>query len=410
MFFVDKRVAHKGPATSTTEPPGNLETDNNYELSQHETRPRKPLHPPPVLNEAELPTSADQGVVAFSPSGTQSPPQAVFDQQVRDGQDEATLNQPNLPSKNSHTKAQKVALLPKLDLRRSRSAAEVVNLFHTNTTQTPVLSNTAQPPDEILTSSSEYPYVVRTCEAIEKDRVIVGSLPNILQFHSSNLKLRLRQEDENTSNDVVPYASVRVDGSDADFHDDEPTYSYTDSRELMQNGTINGKDNNFHYEEYPSEWMHVAQEHTEPAADSNNCQSPDYQDIDNFDDLVPTKSQSASALPSSNLASPLKISGAKENSTLPLKGKPKPPIQPRRKQTQTIVPSTPATQLSRIGTNNPSSADKIVNSADLNAQTPNKYMKLLPSTMDNFQVYTCLQNGTNDADLEQANPNQSSEN
>ena len=410
-FCADKRIAHNG--SSNTELNSNLENASN-ELSQHNVRSQQPLHPPPLLNDREAKplTAPDQGGVASSLSGTQSPPPVLFaigfdnDQQDGDDQDEAMLKQSNLRNKHSCTKAQKVALLPKLDLRRSRSAAEAMNMPHTNTPQTT---------NDLFTSSSEYPYVVHSFEEVEKDRGVVGSLPNLLQFArnhpTSNFKFGLTKEntcDENTSADVIPYASVRVDGSDAD---DEPAYSYTDRRELIQNGTISSKDINFHYEEYPSDWMHAAQELTKPAADSNmydDCQSPDYQNIDDYqeiDDSTPTKTRSKSALQSSNHTSPLKQSSAKENSTLPIKNKAKPPIQPRKKLTQIITPSNPTTQPSRSIVKHLSSTDKTDDSDNLNAQTPDKYMKLLSLTRDGFQAYTYLQNGTTVMDSEQADPN-----
>ena len=351
---------------------------------------------------AELLTAPDQGV-ASSFSETQSPPPVIFavafddDQQARDGQDEPTMKQPNLHHKNTHTKAQKVALLPKLDLRRSRSAAEAMNLFHTNTAQTT---------EDLFTSSSEYPYVVHS---------FVGSLPNMFQFArnhpapSSNFSHRQEDcDDENTSIGVV-------DDADAD---DEPVYSYADRREFMQNGTLNassGKDIDFYYEEYPSDWMHAAKDLTKTTADCNisdDFQSPDYQDIDDYqktDKSSPIKTESKLALQSSNHASPPKQSNMKD--TLHLKSKPKPPIQPRKKLVQIIVPSNQATQPSRKAVDHRSDMNNSGDSGNLNAQTPSKYMKLLASTRDDFQLYTCLrQNGITNAHLEQADPNQSSEN
>ena len=402
---IGNKIAQKGPAISNTELNSNSE-NVSYESSQHDIRPQKPLHSPPLL------TVLDQGGLASSLSGTHSPQPVAFaiafddDQQTSDCQDETTLNQPaNLHNKDSQTKAQKVALLPKLDLRRSRSAAEAMNLSHTNTAQTT---------DDLFTSSSEYPYVVHTFEVMEKERGIhvVGSLPNMLQlaqsYSTSNFMNDIRQEntcDKNTTTDVIPYASVTVESSD---DDDEPPYSYTDMRELfMQNPTINGNNMNLNYEEYPSDWMHAAKD---PTADSNiiydSCQSPDYQDIDEFNDSPQTMSQSTSIVQSSNHASPVKQSNAKENSTRPQKSKTKPPIQPRKQLVQKIAPSNPASPAKH-----PSNTDEITHddSDNLNAQTPDKYMKLLPSTMNDFQVYTRLENGITGTDLEQTDPNQSSE-
>ncbi len=292
-----------------------------------------------------------------------------------------------------------MALLPKLDLRRSRSAAEAMNLSSTNTAQTT---------DDLFTSSSEYPYVLHSFEARENDRGVVGSLPNLLQFAlnhpTSNFKYGLTQknaDDKNTSTDIVPYASTRVDGSDADFSDNDPAYSYTGRRELMQNCS-NGKDTNFHYEEYPSAWMHAVQEPTKPTTD---CQSPVYQNVDDYqdiDDSIPTKSRPVSAIQSPNHTSPLKQSSAKENNTLPCKSKPKPPIRPRTKPPQTITSSNPSIQPLMSVSKHQSSINKIDESDNLDSQTPDKYMKLLPSTMDDFQVYMYLHNGNTDIDLEQA--------
>ena len=356
----------------------------------------------------ELLTAPDQGRV--SPlSNTQSPPPVIFaiafddDQQARDGEDEPTLKQPNLHNKSSHTKAQRVALLPKLDLRRSRSAAEAMNLFHTNTVQTT---------DDLFTSSSEYPYVVHSFEVKGKDPGFVGSLPNMLQFAQNhpapNLNFSDRQEDccdENTSTDVVLSASERVDDTDAD---DEPVYSYTDRRELIQNGAISASSGiDFYYEEYPSDWMHAAKELAKTTAGCNtynDCQSPDYQDIDDYqkiDEPSPTESHSKSTTQSSNQASPPKQSNVKD--TLPLKRKPKPPIQPRKKLAQIITPSNQATQSTRSAVDHQGGTDKTDDSDNLNAQAPHKYMKLLSSTRDDFQaIYTCLQNGAIDAHLEQS--------
>lgn len=411
MFFllcIGNKTAYKGPAKPNAQLNGNSE-NASYELSQPTTRSKQPLHPPPLINEVELLTAPDQDEVASSLSGTQSPPPVVFaiafdnDQQARDDQDEATLKQPNLRDKNPRTKAQKVALLPKLDLRRSRSAAEAMNLSNTNTAQTT---------DDLFTSSSEYPYVVHSFEPME-NRGLVGSLPNMLQFvrshPTSNFKYNLTQEnagDENMSTDIVPYASTRVDSSDADFDDTEPAYSYADRRELMQNCS-SGKDINFYYEEYPSDWMHAVQEPTKPTTD---CQSPVYQNVDDYQEIdhsTPAKSQSVSAIQSSNHASPPKqSSGAKENNALPRKSKPKPPIQPRKNLPQTITPSNPSTQPSTSAAERQNSTNEIDDGDNsVSAQTPNKYMKLLPSTMDNFQVYMYLRNGTTDTDLQQANPN-----
>ena len=392
------RIGNKGPAKPNAQLNCNSE-NASYELSQPTTRVKQPLYPPPLINAVELLTAPDQDEVASSLSGIQSPPPVVFaiafdnDQQARDDQDEATLNQPNLRDKNPHTKAQKVALLPKLDLRRSRSAAEAMNLSNTNTAQTI---------DDLFTSSSEYPYVVHSFEAMEKDRGVVGSLPNMLQFAlnhpTSNVKYSFTQDDENTNTDIVPYANTRVDSSsDADFNDTEPAYSYADRRELMQNCS-NGKDINFFYEEYPSDWTHAVQEPTKPTTD---CQSPVYQNVDDYqeiDNSISNKPQSVSAVQSSNHASPQKqSSGAKENNTLLRKSKPKPPIQPRKNLPQTITPSNPSTQPSMSAAEHQSSTNEIDDGANsVNAQTPNKYMKLLPSTMDDFQVYTYLRSGISD--------------
>lgn len=408
LLRIGNKTAYKGPVKPNVQLNGNSE-NASYELSQPTTRSKQPLYPPPLINEVELLTASDQDEVASSLSGVQSPPPVVFaiafdnDQQDRDDQDEATLKQPNFRDKNPHTKAQKVALLPKLDLRRSRSAAEAMNLSNTITAQTT---------DDLFTSSSEYPYVVHSFEAMEKDRGIVGSLPNMLQFALNHPTSNcLTQDNENTSTDIVSYASTRVDNSsDADFDDTEPAYSYADQRELMQNYS-NGKDINFFYEEYPSNWTHAVQEPTKPITD---CQSPVYQNVDDYqeiDNSISNKSQSVSTVQPSNHASPQKqSSGAKENNSLLRKSKPKPPIQPRKNLPQTITPSNPSTQPSTSAVEHQSSTNEIDDDDNsVNAQTPNKYMKLLPSTMDDFQVYTYLRNGTSDSDLQQANPNQSSE-
>ena len=399
LLRVGNNAANKGPASTNrakheiteTELNGNSE-NTNHKLSQQKVRPRQALLQPPLLNVAKSPVPPAQGE-ATSPSGNTTPPVvftiAIDDDQQPNG-DEVTLK-PTL-RKISLTNAQKIALLPKLDLRRSHSAAEAMNLSN----------------DDLFTSSSEYPYVVHSFVEVEKDRSYVGSLPNMLQYaqnYSSELKFGLDNLcDETTNTDVAPYASIIVDDSDADFHDDEPTYSYTDRRELLQNDTNNiitlsDKDisnQDYHYDEYRSDWTHAAQlelELTKPTLEPNSniyddCQSPDYQDIDEYEEIDESTLTNAQS-ESSNQVSPLMQSSVKENSTLPLKSNPKPPIQPRKKLPQIIMSSNQPTQSSKSGAGQ-NCVDKADDKVDLNAQTPNKYMKLLSSTKNDSSTYTYL--------------------
>ena len=387
------------------------------------TSPLPPLCAPPELLTATTHTPPIQCKATSVHSDNNVNPQPVVftvafdDEQQLDDQDKVFVEPKH--KQPSGTNANKIPLLPKLDLKRSRSAAEALNLSHTS----PDVDVESQ-----FTSSTEYPYVLHAFEAVGKERVHIGSLPNMLQFTQCQYHTPQSNFDtdslcdnelygsnmfgnEHESPGEAPYATVEFNIDS----DDEPAYSYADRRDIIQNATDRNMQNgsnilnqDYQYGEHPSSWTPGAQpalKFAETTKVSNDCQSPDYQEVD---ETLPMAVQSGSAVHPFSQVSLVKQSVDHKNSApLPMP-KPKPPVQPRNKLAQKHVSSNYITQPS-VGTHtvershqppteekvnlaqpiaeNQNGVDASSKSTLLGVQTPDnndKYTKLRP-TMDEFQ-------------------------
>ena len=298
--------------------------------------------------------------------------------------------------------ARRKALLCKLDLRRSYSAAEALNLMQSSGTA----DNEAQ-----FTSSTEYPYVLHASEVVGNDRPVFGSLPNILQFAQRSKSPNSLVTDshyghpvENRDNpDTIPYSSIEADESNSIY--DEPyaagghvVWNFGDSSTLT--GKRRSTDLNFQdyrYEEYPLNWTPAAAQHAlnvgRQTSGAYDLLSPEYQEINEYQEC-----RGSSAL-LSNQASSLKQYIDIQNSVPSQKPKmAKPPIQPRKKLAHTHVASKQIIQPSGHVVGDHHHADVTItnDSTEMSPEVPHdhacklKYMKLLQSTTDDVHGYSRL--------------------
>ena len=392
--------------------------------SQHPAAKSQPP-PPPLISTDVSQSPPDQGEVT-SLSGNRSPPPVVaavsfdIEQEHGDDQDKVTLK-PNL-HKSSHIKAEKVALLPKSDLKRSHSAVDAVNiLYNTVDINSP------------FTVSTEYPYVLHAFEVVGKNQTHVGSLPNILEYRSIDDKTTLNPcGNEKDNQDGTAYAQIDTDDSNSDA-DDEPSYSYADRRHIhlvctaAKNPQIKtnkptvkqAKNNNYHYGEHPSAWNPASQLVFQSTKQ-------------NGEHTMVAHNQPESSTQTSNHVLPqdLKQANDMQNNALP----PKPAIQPRTKPAYKVTSNMystnahppmgahtdeesqqpPQRRSSNLTVANQGTIDEPGDSAMLAAQTPPIYMKLLKTTKEDSHKYTYLLNGEaelselniSDIDAERAHPNE----
>lgn len=359
-------------------------------------RQRQPLLPPPALVQPNSYTASDQSASA-SPNNknNRSPPVPITIPNDNE-QQQAVEFRDLMRHKHQHPSdviTQRKALLPKLDLRRSHSAAEALNLMQSQ-----------------FTSSTEYPYVLHASEVIGNDRHVIGSLPQFVH-HSKSLNnlmtdTHYRHPVENQDNpDAITYSNIEADESNSIY--DKP---YADGGhviwDLVVSSTMMGMktstDLNFQdyrYEEYPLNWTPAAQlafEVGNQASEAYDCLSPEYQDIEEY------HKRSGSAVPPSNGVSSLKKYNIAEQSSVPSQ-KPKitkPPIQPRTKLAHIHTASKQVIEPpGHVVVNQPHISVTIASdSTEMSPETLHdydharklKYMKLLQSTTDEVHVYSSL--------------------
>ena len=323
------------------------------------------LSPPVVVSENY--SSHDHSSTTDSSARHVSPIFTVDDEEQLNIEDEGESVEPK-KQQPSRTISQKIALLPKLDLRRSQSAAESMNLIPSNPTSCK---------EACFTSSSEYPYVLHAFEVVGRERVLIGSLPNMSEVacHASPTKVIVSDNGNKNANmeDFVSHSNK--DGDEPNPIYDEPSYNYKPviqhEQKVTDNFTTNEKVTDFmsqdyHYEEYPSNWTPTAKLAfvlEQSRQGFNNCLSPEY------DEVSVTSGMQSAAHPAQVLS--LKQSINEEQSGTPiLIRKQKPPVKPRKKKSNLV-----------------------------HAETPNKYMKLLQSTTDEHHNYTCLLHGSTELNI-----------
>ena len=347
-------------------------------------RQRQPLLPPPSLVQ---PKSA-----SASPNNRSPPP----DNEQQQAVDIRDLMRP----KHQHPLdmiTQRKALLPKLDLRRSHSAAEALDLMQSE-----------------FTSSTEYPYVLHASEVVGNDRPVIGSLPKFAHYSKSLNNLTVtdnhyRHPTENKDNpDAITYSNI-IEADESNSIYDEPYYAegghvvwdLSDSSTMMGAKTstdLNLQD--YHYEEYPLNWTPAAQlalEVRKQASGAYDCLSPEYQDIDDYQ-----KCHGSEVLPSNGVSSLKKYNITEQNSVPGQKPKmTKPPIHPRTKlahmhtaNKQVIEPSgqvvvnQPPANVTTIENDSTEMSPETLHDHDHAYKL--EYMKLLPSTTDQVHVYSSL--------------------
>lgn len=412
-----------------------------------------PQHPPPMLVMATTHTPSEQ-YNATTPGDSNTSPlptviTVVFDgEQQLDDQDKVMVEPKH--KQPSGAIAEKIALLPKLNLKRVQSATEALNSMHTTA---------SEDIESHFTSSTEYPYVLHAFEVVGKKPAHVGSLPNMHQFTKSKPSAQPRSKlaqnqvmthsntiishtprtnfntdslcDSGSSNKLYNqngaiYANIESEDANLDS-DDEPSYSYADRRGVVQNtadslstngnkqhssDTSNLEDNQ--YGDYPSSWTPEAQPALTFGKVPNDCQSPEYQEVDDAFPETLVKVRSESAALSFSQVPPSKDPIAKQKSVPLPKPKTKPAVQPRSKLTQKQVMSSGNITQPSVSTHavershqqqrkemcinlaqptpeNQNDVDTSGENASLSAQTPNKYMKL-QSTNDDFHPYMSLLN------------------
>lgn len=392
--------------TTATELEADTLNISDSRLPQPVTRPRLPLpHTGPTYVLTRSHSASNQSA---SPTNNNKRPAApvIFtipcDNEQEQDNDQVEL-QDSLRRKDHHDPssviAQRRALLPKLDLRRTQSAAEALNLMRSDGTTNK---------DAQFTSSTEYPYVLHTFEVVGKDKVYIGSLPNMLQFtqrDTSQISLasdahykHSLENGKRENQDVYPPASVEAGESNS--IDDE---CYADGGHVVQNflesSSTGGNQNteltypDYRYEEYPSSWAnhtaHQALEFGSPTSGAYDCLSPPYQNIDEYqkyyDKISHPKDRSGSAVLPSDRVSSLKSYISKQNSapiqkTIIAK---KPPVLPRTKLAHLLSASEQVTE----------PADVPGDSSIVSPEMPHSskhYMKLIHSTKDDVHGYSYL--------------------
>lgn len=366
-------------------------------------------HPPSIQSSVLTSTESHvvpkgQSITTFATDVSTRQPPVVFtigveDEQQLTNEQQLTTSEYQKPScNNMKFKAQKIPLLPKLDLRRAHSAAEALSFV-------PSESDRAQ-----LTSSSEYPYVLHSFEVVGNDLALNRSLPNIHEFrqcHTSSSQIDFNSitdishvqnssvsddECEQDYSDVALYANTKGDEPNSIY--DEVSYCSDSVGEQVQHpiGDCTLKAcQDYHYDEYPSTWTPAAQltlEIRKATTASNDFESPEYQEIDKLS--LPVTTLDPTAQPHiHNL--PLKQSLSEQSSGSVVKLKGKPPIKPRKKyNTNMLTVGDHDIQPSEVLTRNSSDTTPSGGAAQ------SEYMKLLQSTRAEPHEYLCFQSGSNE--------------
>ena len=374
----------------------------------------QPPPPSPSSNTDEFQTPPEQGEATSPPM---SPPAVVlaasFDiEQLSDDDQGRSTFKPN-QQKPAHTKAQKIALAPNSDLKRSQSAADALNMGYSNSCP--------------YTASIEYPYVLHAFEVVGRSPTHNGSLPNIMEhrFLEDQAADPLSDGKGSQGGTANLQMDTATDDSNSDT-DDEPSYSYADRRHMTPETLLTRKsklpsiiepatNQDYRYDEYPSAWnptsqlsvRSIRQKSNEHVMDAHNqIESP--------------------ALPSKQASSQKPIDDMTD-SPLPPKPKVKPTIKPRKKLAHRLIPnhailnsSTEVNTATERG-DQPSRPSQVIQKQGklgdgmrLAAQTSPTYMKLLQTTKDDDHRYTYLFDGGTELseqsvrylDSERAHPNE----
>ena len=353
-----------------------------------------PLQPPPNLAQ-----TADDAADSANDNATPSPVPVVFTLEPDDEKQPSTIRKVRAsgkPVKCTRQSIIRAALLPKLDLRRSRSSHDSFKWINPE-------DDRAQ-----LTTSSEYPYVLHSFEALGQHRPFIGSLPDMHLLHDSSRLPETQKElpDETIYNNVTEeqeqdgeasvYAVINTGTTEQQQEEDKPSYSYarpnteqninSDSNQLASRPSyVNIANLDDRYEDYPSAWTATAtqtQMFVRQATESDDCQSPVYQDIDEYeeiDDNISSSNPQTTIIPSqgSSLDTIPHHNSDGQTNTSPI-------VPPKPKPRNKLVVRNLITQPSADH-----QKDTTVSGGSV-VETPQKYMKLLQNTTDEVSVYTSL--------------------
>ena len=357
--------------------------------SPQSVRSVQPLLPPSPSPQRVQPVGQHTTV---NDNASSSPVPVVFsidgDDVQKHSQEKASLKPPLQYVRPPFTRPNKSVLLPLLDLRRSRSINDTFNMVPE--------SDKGQ-----LTSSSEYPYVLHAFEVVGKRLPVIGSLPADLHLlgrstletptEQPNETVYSRMSREEESGDDVVYDDVHVEGDELGEADDEPSYSYASREEIVNSDGalrpcfVDLANQDYRYEEYPSEWTPSAtltHNFARQLTESDDCQSPVYQDIDDYQEIEdnpnpPSHHQSNTAASELFLDTVPQLHTDKEKNASQLL---KPQPRPRKKLIQPSSRGQSDTGTSHGGA----------------VETPQNYMKLLQTTTDEVGVYMSLAHDASD--------------